>query len=322
MKDLNRLRVFGAIGANRSLSRAADALGISKSNVSRKLAELEDELGVRLVQRTTRSVKLTPYGDILLEHWRRIEDELEFADARIQSSQAMPHGLLTVSAPVDFGVGFLAVLVEDFRRSYPLITLDLRLSNKKIDLVDEGIDVAFRIGDPRSQSLVVRKLCRSKLIVCASPIAFADIKKPSGPKDLKRHKLMIYPTDGTDGHEWLFHKDGSHEEVSIEPEIIANDFMTLLLIARSGMGLTAIPEMLARPLIAQGELVELMPDWHLAEHQINFVYPSRRLLSPKVRLFIDFTIQSFSPVAPWQAQSATDQPDLSSTPLMRESGGV
>ncbi len=164
-----------------------------------------------------------------------------------------------------------------------------------------GIDVAFRIGDPEGAVALVRKLCQSRLIVCAGQNAFAKREIPRKPAELKRHKLITYPTGGAGGNAWTFRKGGAREEVKVRAEVVANDFMTLLSIARSGMGIAAIPEMLARPLIVQGELVELLAGWHLSEHQINFVYPSRRLLSPKVRLFIDFTIQRFAPTAPWYA---------------------
>lgn len=294
MRDLNDLAIFAQVVQSGSLTAAADALGMPKSNVSRRLARLETELGVRLLERTTRKLHLTEVGALYYEHCRRILEEAEHAELSVQQRLAAPRGLLRISASHSVGQGLLAPIVGEFLARYPDVQLQLALTNRRVDLIEEGFDVVLRIGTLEESNLVARYLGDSVLQCYAGADYVARHGQPQSPQELKQHSCLIM-SDMPQADRWTFVGPGGRETVTVPTRAAVNDFSTLCRMAAANAGIALVPNYLCEPGLHSGRLVPLLPEWTLAPTPIHAVYPSHRGATPKLRALLDFLVEQLQP---------------------------
>lgn len=293
MDRLAALDMFVAVAETQSFSLAAQKLRISKSVVSRQIAQLESHLGVRLLQRTTRALALTEAGQTYLAHAKRILADMVEADMSVSSLQAAPRGLLRVTAPVSFGFLHLAPALSDFLGLHSEIEVDLALNDRFVDVIDEGFDLAVRIGKLTDSRLVARRLAPSPMVVCASPAYLAAHGTPLNPSDLKHHECLCYSNIPT-AHEWRFMAtDGKPLTVNVRGRVHINNGDALCAAARGGLGIVIVPHLIVADDLKRGALVSLLAHFIIQDTAIHIVYPHARLMSPKVRAFIDFLVARF-----------------------------
>lgn len=281
------MKTFAAVVDAGSFVGAADALGLSKAAVSRYVNELETRLGIRLLHRTTRRLSLTPEGEVFLRRCRDLLADLDDAEAEITSRGDVARGLLRINVPVTFGIRRLAPLWGVFHARYPEVRLDISLVDRVVDLVEEGYDVAVRIGKLSSSSLVARKLADTRLIVCASPEYLAAHGTPSRPEEIADHAVIGY-SYWSAGDEWNLEGPEGMVNVRTRPSISSNNGDTCLAAALAGQGIILQPDFVVGDALEAGALVELLPKYSAGELGVYAVYPSRRHLAPKLRVLIAF----------------------------------
>ncbi len=282
------LSIFSAIVQNGSISRAAEQLDIGKSVVSRQLARLEEELGARLIQRSTRRLALTEIGEMVLQEARRIEQSLTNIEQLTDQYQAQVRGLLRISCSV--GGRFLVVpAITEFVAKYPQVKVDLQLEDRLVDLIAEQVDLAIRASPLEDSSLVARKLFDNKRVLVASPAYLKRAGTPATPQDLSEHACLIYTNGGRIYDEWTFLDDDGPYKVRVSGPIQINDGGALVTAAVCGAGIQMIPERLARGELARGELVQVLADCRLPPSApVYAVYPARDFLPLKISAFIEF----------------------------------
>ncbi|MDK2777123.1 MAG: LysR family transcriptional regulator [Pseudomonadota bacterium] len=299
--DLNEMAIFVHVVEAGSFTGAAKNLGLPKSTVSRKITQLEERLGVRLIQRTTRSLRLTDTGNAYYNQCARILSEIEEANIAVTQMQSTPTGTLRITAPVLFGSTVLSGLVAEYMELHPQVVVDMVLSDQRLDLVQEGIDVAFRIGQLEDSSLIGRYLGDVRGILCASPDYLDKSGIPANPDQLNDHQLITSSS-------WLqWNMKGPEEQeanIQVKPRLQVNDFASLYAMTLSGAGIAPLPLLIASPAIRSGDLVPLLCDWPFEASPIHALYPSNRHLSAKVRSFVDFVIDSIRPNPPWEVEVA------------------
>ena len=299
MDRLAALEAFAKVAETQSFSEAARRLRSSKSAVSRHVAALEADLGARLLHRTTRSLTLTEAGRSYYERASRILADLEEADASVSQLQAAPRGRLRVNAPMSFGFLHLAAALGDFLTRYPEIELDVALTDRFVDLVDEGVDVAVRIGNLSDSSLVARRLAVIRRVVCASPDYLKARGVPQTPDDLKTHDCLINTNMGA-GREWRFaHQGGKPWPVEVNGRMSSNNGDMLRVAALRGHGFVDLPTFIVGEDLKAGTLVGVLEPYVAQHLTLNAVYPTARHLSPKVRAFVDFLSQRFGGDKPY-----------------------
>jgi DNA-binding transcriptional LysR family regulator len=282
------LRMFAAVADLGGISAAARHLGRQKSTVSRDLALLEDRLGTRLVNRTTRHVSLTDAGELLAAHARRVVEEMEQAEAALSAMSDEPRGPLRLTAPYAFVRFVLAPQLAGFLARYPLIRLSIDPTTKVLDLVEEGLDLAIRIGDLPSSSLVARKLADVPLVLVASQAYVRAHGSPATPADLMAHSLIdLQP--GLTSKTWRLVTDSKEAiDTPVDPHMAIADPGIILDMVYQGAGIALVPGVYATSGLTSGALVQVLPGLTAGTRPIHAVYPSRRLLAPKVRVFLDF----------------------------------
>ena len=290
MDRFQEMRVFAAVVDAGSFVAASDALEMSKPAVSRHVAELEQRLGVRLLHRTTRRLSLTVEGEVFLARCKDLLAAVDEAEAEVSARGGSAVGVLKVSAPVSFGVLNLAPLWADFLADHPQLTLDLTLTDRFIDLVDEGYDMAVRVARLPSSSLVSRKLASTRMVLCASPRYLREHGAPAQPADLAAHEVLAYNLLAT-GDSWEFEGPQGAVAVRVKPRMTTNSGDTCRAVALGHGGIVLQPSFLVSGDLERGDLVELMPDYRLAELGVYAVYPTRKHMPPKVRLLIDFLVE-------------------------------
>lgn len=299
MDRLANMEAFVRVAETKSFSEAARRLRSSKSLVSRQVAALEAELGVRLFHRTTRSLSLTEEGRGYHAQVARILNEIEEANLSVSKSQAAPRGRLRVSAPMSFGILHIGPAIKDFLARYPEVELDLSLNDRYVDVVDEGFDLAIRVGRLSDSSLIVRKLGQYRMMLCASPGYFKLHDAPRDPDDLKKHLCLCYSTNSL-VPEWQFvTKDGKPWPVQINGPLHASNGDVLRTAALQGLGIVYLPSFIVGPDVQVASLASLLPEFVPTDTAIHAVYPHTRHLSPKVRAFIDFLAQRYGPRPHW-----------------------
>lgn len=286
--DPNDLLIFARVAELGSFSRAADRLGCPKSTVSRRIAGLETQLGERLLQRTTRRQQLTEFGQQLLEHARQVALEVEAVALLREQRQAAPSGRLRVSMPSDFANLFLGDMLAAFVALHPAITLELDLSPRRVDLLAEGIDVAVRIGSlPDDAWLAARRLTVFSNGLYAAPDYLAERGEPVHPDELLRHQAVRLLGGQGEPLPWTL-RHGDQVWEGLPPgRVSANSPELLLRLARAGGGITAVPDLFAQPMLQRGLLRRVLPDWCLPPHPAWAVFPGRKLMPAKTRVFID-----------------------------------
>lgn len=287
------MRTFSAVVDAGSFVGAADALGFSKAAVSRYVGDLETRLGVRLLHRTTRRLSLTEEGEVFYARSKELLAGVEEAEAELSSRSAAARGLLRVNAPVTFGIRNLAPLWGAFRALHPQVDLEVTLSDRVVDLVEEGYDLTIRIATLPSSTLISRKLTSTRMTLCASPQYLEKQGVPRHPHDLASHAVISYSHWST-GNEWHF--DGPKGRVSVKtrPWISSNNGDTCRAAALAHQGVVLQPDFLVGTDLVAGTLVELMPEYRALELGIYALYPTRKHVAPKVRALIDFLTRQFA----------------------------
>jgi DNA-binding transcriptional LysR family regulator len=282
------LLLFARIVECGSFSLAAERVQLPKSTVSRRISLLEAHLGERLLQRTTRKLMLTEFGASLLEHARRVADETEAAGALAQHRQGAPSGLLRVSMPADFANVAMSTVLAAFLDKYPAIALELDLSPRRVDLVGENYDLAIRMGDlPDDATLAARRISVSSLALYASPRYTSVRGLPEHPDDLFRHDLLSLPPRVNGLIRWSLTRAKVQWERELPVRVLANSPELLVRMAGTGIGIGASTEAIARPYVEKGELVRVLPEWSFPQVTAWAVFPGRRLMPAKTRVFID-----------------------------------
>lgn len=281
------MQTFNTVVETGSFVRAADALHLSKAAVSRHVVELERRLGIRLLHRTTRRISLTPEGQIFYARGKDVLDELDDVESEITSQRETVSGLLRINAPFTFGILHLAPLWGVFRERYPQVMLDITLSDRVVDLVEEGYDLAIRIAALESSSLVSRRLATTDMTLCASPKYLRKHGKPKHPSDLVDHQIISYSYLATKD-EWHFAGPKGPVSVMTHPWMHSNNGDTCRAAALAHQGIILQPRFVVGDALDAGQLVELLPEYHSPEIGIYAVYPTRKHVSAKVRVLIDF----------------------------------
>ena len=297
MGRLDELEAFVKVVEVESFSEAARQLGISKSYVSKQVSRLEDRLGARLLNRTTRQLMLTDVGATFYERCTMVLGELEEAELAVNDLQSRPRGTLRISVPMSFGVQYLSPLIAQFMRAHPDLHIELSLSDRVVDIIDEGFDLAVRIGHLKDSSLIARKLVNIGSRVAASPEYIEKFGRPERPEDLKQHNCLRYAYQST-GTVWRFARDAQDTSVKVTGSLSANNGHTLLDAGRHGIGIVRLPDFFITEDLNAGRLLHLLPEWDCDSGAIWALYPHNRHLSAKVRLFVDFMIENFSE-PPW-----------------------
>ena len=299
--DLNSMAVFARVVEENGFTQAAQRLGLSKSAVSKHVSQLEDRVGARLLQRTTRRISLTDVGAAFYERCARILAEVQEAELAVSRLQSAPRGTLRLSAPMSFGRSHLGPAIAEFLQLYPELHIEMDMSDRVVDLVDEGYDLAVRIARLTDSSLIARRLCAAPRVICASPAYLATRGTPQRPTDLTSHNCLLYSYLST-GDTWHFPTDGGEDvAVHVTGNLRANNGDVLLEGAMAGLGIAGAPAFMAEPALADGRLVEILKPYRDFGAAVHAVYPHNRHLSVKVRAFIDFLAQRFVS-DPWGAQ--------------------
>lgn len=293
MDQLRQIECLVAVVQAGSFVGAAERLGLSKAVVSRLVQELEARLDTRLLNRTTRRLSLTESGTDYYERGRQLLDDLAEANAAASATGASPSGRLKVNAPLTFGNLHLAPLWGEFLKLYPEVELDITLSDRVVDLVEEGFDLGVRIGRLQATSLVARRLASDRMVLCASPGYLARHSPIQTLQDLADHSVIAYSYSSL-GATWTFDDaEGRPESVTVRPRLWANSGDTCRAAALADQGVVMQPAFLVGEDVRQGRLVELLPSYHRPLLDIHAVYPSRKHLSGKVRAMVDFLAQAF-----------------------------
>jgi DNA-binding transcriptional LysR family regulator len=287
-----QMQTFNAVVDAGSFVKAAEALGLPKSAMSRYVSDLETRLGVRLLHRTTRRLSLTGEGEVFYARCKELLAGVEEAEAEITSRSGAASGLLRVNAPVTFGIRHLAPLWGVFRARYPDVTLDVTLADRVVDLVEEGYDLAIRIAMLPSSTLVSKRLASTRMVLCASPQYLLAHGVPANPAELAGHAVVSYSYWSTKD-EWYFEGPQGQVSVKTQPCMHTNSGDTCRAAALAHQGVILQPTFLIGDDLSAGTLVELMPQFHSIELGIYALYPTRKYVAPKVRALVDFLTQHF-----------------------------
>lgn len=290
MQDLNDMLYFVEVVERGGFAAAGRALGIPKSRLSRRIAELELQLGVRLLQRTTRKLSLTEVGAAYLRHCQAMRDAAQAAQDTVEQVQSEPRGTVRVTCPVTLSQTVLAPLIPRFLAQYPLVRLEMQVVNRPVNVVEEGVDVALRVRATLEDSatLVVKKLDVTHQVLMASPDYLERHGTPQHPQELLEHQVLSMSAYEGVAH-WRMRSD-TGAEVQVQPPVryMADDLMTLKLAAQGGAGICYLPDYMCRQELERGELVHVLPQWREPPAIVHAVFSSRRGLTPAVRSFLDF----------------------------------
>ncbi|VVN89257.1 LysR substrate-binding domain-containing protein [Pseudomonas fluorescens] len=294
MQDLNDLYYFAKVVEAGGFAAAGRLLGIPKSRLSRRVAELEERLNARLLQRTTRQLKLTAVGERYLRHCQAMLLEAEMADEAVASMSSEPRGRLRVSCPVGLAHGLLASVISSFLEKFPQVQLEALLLNRRVDLVTEGVDVALRVRELGDEDplLVTRRLRQAQTVMLASP-AFLREREINSPEDLKNVPVLGALEADRLVHLRMLDEHGTVSDLTLEARLGIDDFNVRKTCALAGLGFTILPMMYCEEELENGQLVQLLPQWSLPGGWLQAVYPHRRGVLPAVRAWIDHLAESF-----------------------------
>lgn len=288
------MQTFARVVELGSFARAADRLGISTSVCSRQVAELEAHLDARLLNRTTRTLSLTEAGREFHARCLPLLADLEEAEAAAHAGSGRARGTLRITSSVNFGLRHLSPLIAPFQTRHPDVRLDISLSDRMVDLVEEGFDVAVRIGASQSTSLIAKKLGDTRMVTCASPAYLKRFGTPVIPAQLAAHNCLLYEYLPNRG-EWRFvDRDGSEQRVRVSGSVQTNNGDMLARAAAEGLGICCEPDFIVADEIAAGRLVPILTGFEPPSTAIHAMYPSRRHLSAKVRAFVDFIAAEYA----------------------------
>ena len=305
MDRFNAMATFAKVVELGSFARAADRVDVSVSAVSRQVSELERHLGTRLLNRTTRRLSLTESGRLFHERCVQLLADLEEAEQSATAETVTPRGTLKLTAPITFGARYLAPAIAAFIARFPEMRFDVELSDRAVDLVDEGFDAALRVGNIGSQNLVGRKIGVTRLVCCAAPAYVARHGKPRTPEGLAEHTCLTYEYSALK-NVWPFRdRKGKDRNVRVTGPVHANNGRFLEALAVEGVGIAYEPDFIVGPDLRAGRLTAILTDFDAPPATIYVVYPSRRHLSAKVRAFAEFLAERFS-AAEWTLGPAAE----------------
>jgi DNA-binding transcriptional LysR family regulator len=296
--DLNDIVVFTKVAETKSFTGAAEALGLPKSTVSRKLAQLEERLGVRLVQRTTRKLALTDIGDAYYARCSRIVADVVEAEHVVMDMQSSPRGRLRVSSTIDFATRYLGNIVADFLALHRDITLELDASDRLVDLIEDGFDVAVRFGPMPESTLIARRMCSVSLVMCASP-EYVARSMPKTIDDLDAHDHVLF-TPSARNQTWMLVNDATQQtyEFGRPARFASNNYGAVRDVALAGGGVALLTDFMIADDLAHGRLVAVLPQWHTRPTEVHAVYPARQNVPPRLTLFLDHLAKALNP-PPW-----------------------
>ena len=293
--DLADIALFRTILTAGSLSAAAQKLGVSSGQASKLVSRLEEELGVQLLHRTTRSVSPTEAGRAYFERIKSLLEEMDELDSTIRSASGAPRGRLVMSVPITFGTQVLAPLLAEFARAHPLIELDASFSDRLVNLVEEGFDLALRIGTLRDSTLIARKLCPIRLVTTAAPSYLHAFGAPDRPGDVTGHACIL-DTNFADGASWRFARGLT---VPIRGRLRFSNAEACAAAAAIGLGLVQGPSFVAGERIRTGQLIPVLANHEADPMALWAVYTTGRHLAAKVRVMVDFLVSHFQDSPPW-----------------------
>ena len=302
MDRIECMRAFVVTVGENGFAAAARAMDVPRSKVSKQIQALEEAIGVQLLQRTTRKLSLTAEGEVFHARCKEVLATVDEAEAEITSRSGEASGLLRINAPFTFGLLHLAPLWVEFMAMHPKVTLDVTLADRMVDLVDEGFDLAVRIARLPDSTLISRQLTTTRLVLCASPTYLRQHGTPQHPSELAHHAVAAYSLFSM-GENWVFTGPDGPVAVKVSPRLRSNNGDTCRMAALRHLGIVLQPSFLVGPDLQAGTLVEVLPDFHSLELGVYAVYPSRKFVSPKVRLLIDFLAEAFKMQA-WPSSAA------------------
>ena len=306
MADFNGVLAFVRVVDVGSFRGAAKELGLPKSNVSRKVQDLEDRLGARLLERTTRRLRLTEVGAAYYRQVAPAVSALQRAERTVDELQTEPRGQLRISVPVALGHLFFGALVAEYMRQYPALTIAVDLSDRAVNIIEEGFDLALRAGHLPDSSLVARRLGEARVQLFASPAYLQARGIPRHPTDLLQHHCLVYAATATP-QSWAFQDRRRQLQVAVEPRAVANSFFVLRELALADQGIARMPGFIGARLAAEGRLRTVLEPFEPPPTPLSLLFPSARHLSPKVKSFVDFLSARFTP-PPWDPLEATRGP--------------
>jgi DNA-binding transcriptional LysR family regulator len=293
MLDLNDLRLFAKVAQLGGFTAAGRALGLPKSRLSRRIAALEEGLGVRLLQRSTRRLSLTDVGETFLRHCETMLAEAEAAEQAVAQARSEPSGLIRVTCPHILAQTMIAPLINSFLAAHPAVRIAMELTGRRVDVIDERVDLAFRVRRPPTEpsDVVVRVLSQTRAVVVAAPALLDRLGRPAEPVDLIRFgTLDLHHADGR--HVWtLLDAAGAPQSVPHVPRLASDDMFTLRQAAIDGLGAALLPDYICRPAIQAGLLEHVLFDWRVPEGEVQAVFASRRGLVPAVRALVDHVVR-------------------------------
>jgi DNA-binding transcriptional LysR family regulator len=296
--ETQELMVFNTVAKHASYARAAHELSLSPSGVSKIITRLEERLGARLVQRTTRKLSLTEAGTAFHARTSQILVDLADAEAEVQKTALRPKGTLKVSASVAFGQLYLAPMLGELLHQFPELSIDLALTNRFVDLIEEGVDLAVRIGSLTDSRLVARRLCTNRRILVASPAYIERCGMPQSPDDLAHHQCVIF-NGFPKPLEWKLLGPGGPVSVTIAGRVATNDVATLTNAAKQGLGITVGATQSVGPALLSGDFVRVLSDYEFEPTAVFAVYTSARQLSTKIRAAVDFLATKITDPPSW-----------------------
>jgi DNA-binding transcriptional LysR family regulator len=294
--DLNEMLVFARVVQAGSFTKAARALGMPKSTVSRRVSQLEERLKARLLQRTTRKLSLTDVGRTYYDYCARIIGEIEDAERAVSRLSEAPRGILRVTAPIN--VSFLGPIVGDYLKRYREVRLELFCTARTVDLVEERFDVGIRVGTLADSTLIGRSLGQVKWFLAATPAYLKKRGRPRSPDDLKKHDALLFGM-GIDGARLRLEGAGKSAHVALSARLMVSDIDVLHAVALTGQGIAVLPAFRCADELRARRLERVLPDWTVPATPVHVVYPSTRHLSPKVKSFVDHLEERMTP-PPWE----------------------
>ncbi|AZY53658.1 LysR family transcriptional regulator [Bordetella avium] len=297
MQDLNDLFYFSQVVDQGGFSAAARVLDIPKSRLSRRISQLEERLGVRLLQRTTRRLRLTTAGERYLHYCREMTASARAAEDAMRQLQIEPSGPVVVSCPISLAQQVLAPLLPEFMSAWPEVSIQMLATNRRVDLINEGVDLALRVRTKldTDAELVVRQFGAASSTLVASPAYLQRHGTPETPEDLLQHMTLSFNDPQTEVVWSLHNGKGEERHVTVAPRLCCNDFIVLAAAAANSRGIALLPTAATQTEMRRGELVPVLPDWRSPEGIVHCIYPSRRGMIPAVRVFLDFLSEHLGP---------------------------
>jgi DNA-binding transcriptional LysR family regulator len=295
--DLNDVVIFTKVVETKSFTGAAEQLGLPKSTVSRKLAQLEERLGVRLVQRTTRKLALTDIGQAYYERCARIVADVQAAEQLVTDMQSTPRGRLKVTAPIDLSTRYLGEIFAKFLAAHADVFVELEASDRIVDLIEEGFDVGIRLGPLPESTLIARKLCSLGAVLCATPAYLARRGTPQSVEDLDEHDRVLF-TPSPRTQTWTLVNGEATYDFGRPARFASNNISAVHNAVVTGLGIALLTDFMVACDIANGTLVQILPEWIGRSIDVHAVYPARQNLPPRLGLFLEHLQRALDP-PPW-----------------------